>query len=152
MKRKFEVAITRTGTIIIEAETADEAFDKVLEMATADIDKNADGNLTGWEPSDVVEVGTNEYADANFINDKEKMRDFKELSKEEFLSSYSYLTKQEYDNTAREMLKKLYERLKQIDDELTLEYEDGETCWAANLEAEYEQTEELICKIESEIK
>lgn len=150
--KKFEVTITRTGSIVVEAETADEAFDKVLEMTTADIDKNADGSLTGWEPSDVEGVGTNEYADANFINDKEKMRDFKELSKKDFLLSYSYLTEQEYDNTAREMLKKLYERLKQIDDELALEYEDGETCWAANLEAEYEQTEELICKIESEMK
>ena len=56
------------------------------------------------------------------------------------------------DNMARKVLKKLYERLEQIDDELALEYEDGETCWAANLEAEYERTEELICKIESEIK
>ena len=107
--KKFEVTITRTGSIIVEAETADEAFDKVLEMAIADIDKNADGSLTGWEPSDVEGVGTNEYADANFINDKEKMRDFKELSKKDFLSSYSYLAEQEYDNTAREMLKKLYE-------------------------------------------
>lgn len=56
MKKKFEVTITRTGSIIVEAETADEAFDKVLEMTTADIDKSADGSLTGWEPSDVEEV------------------------------------------------------------------------------------------------
>ena len=34
-----------------------------------------------------------------FINDKEKMRDFKTLTKEEFLESYSYLTEEEYDNT-----------------------------------------------------
>lgn len=54
--KKFEVTITRTGSIIVEAETADEAFDKVFEMTTADIDKSADGNLTGWEPSDVEEV------------------------------------------------------------------------------------------------
>lgn len=113
MKKKFEVTITRTGSIIVEAETADEAFDRVLNMTTADIDRNADSNLTGWEPSDVEEVGTNEYADANFINDKEKMRDFKELSKKDFLLSYSYLTEQEYDNTAKEMLKKSYKRLKQ---------------------------------------
>lgn len=148
--KKFEVTITRTGSIVIEAETADEAFDKVLEMSNHDVE--IWGNLTGWEPSDVEEVGTNEYADANFINDKEKMRDFKELSKKDFLLSYSYLTEQEYDNTAKEMLKKSYKRLKQIDDELALEYEDGETCWAANLEAEYERTEKLICKIESEMK
>ena len=35
----------------------------------------------------------------NFLNDKEKMIDFKILTKEEFLKSYSYLTEEEYDNT-----------------------------------------------------
>jgi len=40
-----------------------------------------------------------EFKKANFISDAEKMRDFKELSKEEFLQSYSYLTEEEYDNT-----------------------------------------------------
>lgn len=39
----------------------------------------------------------------HFLSDAEKMRDFKELSKEEFLASYSYLTEAEYNNTAREM-------------------------------------------------
>ena len=34
-----------------------------------------------------------------FIDDKEKMRDFYELTKEEFLASYSYLTEEEYDAT-----------------------------------------------------
>ena len=56
LKKKFAVTITRTGSIVIEAETADEALDKVLEMTTADIDKSADGSLTGWEPSDVEEI------------------------------------------------------------------------------------------------
>lgn len=36
----------------------------------------------------------------NFVWDKEKIMDFKKLSKEEFLKSYSYLTEEEYDNTA----------------------------------------------------
>lgn len=35
----------------------------------------------------------------HFANDEEKMVDFKILSKEEFLSSYSYLTEEEYDLT-----------------------------------------------------
>lgn len=35
-----------------------------------------------------------------FLSDPEKMRDFRELSKEEFLFSYSYLTELEYDTTA----------------------------------------------------
>ena len=35
-----------------------------------------------------------------FTDDAEKMRDFYELTKEEFLQSYSYLTEDEYDATA----------------------------------------------------
>lgn len=35
----------------------------------------------------------------NFFDDKEKMKDFQEMSKEDFLKSYSYLTEQEYDET-----------------------------------------------------
>lgn len=44
-------------------------------------------------------VENEDFTDGNFIDDAEKMRDFKELSKEEFLKSYSYLTEAEYDNT-----------------------------------------------------
>lgn len=36
----------------------------------------------------------------HFADDAEKMIDFKALSKEEFLLSYSYLTEEEYDKTA----------------------------------------------------
>lgn len=35
----------------------------------------------------------------HFIYDNEKMQDFKTLTKEEFLKSYSYLSAKEYDNT-----------------------------------------------------
>ena len=35
----------------------------------------------------------------HFADDKEKMADFKILTKEEFLFSYSYLTEEEYDAT-----------------------------------------------------
>ena len=35
----------------------------------------------------------------DFTDDKEKMRDIKLLTKEEFLKSYSYLTEKEYDLT-----------------------------------------------------
>lgn len=34
-----------------------------------------------------------------FVDDGEKMRDFFDLTKEEFLESYSYLTEEEYDAT-----------------------------------------------------
>jgi hypothetical protein len=40
----------------------------------------------------------------NFIDDSEKMRDFMKLTKDEFLKSYSYLTEEEYDNTANLLL------------------------------------------------
>lgn len=42
-----------------------------------------------------------EFKMANFINDDEKMADFKILSKEEFLASYTYLTNEEYENTLK---------------------------------------------------
>ena len=41
------------------------------------------------------------FTDGNFLDDEEKMKDFYELTKEEFLASYSYLTEEEYDNTAK---------------------------------------------------
>lgn len=44
-----------------------------------------------------------DFINGNFIDDAEKMRDFKVLTKEEFLKSYSYLTEEEYDNTMKIM-------------------------------------------------
>ena len=35
----------------------------------------------------------------NFINDKEKMRDLLWLNRNQFLSTYSYITEEKYDNT-----------------------------------------------------
>ena len=40
-----------------------------------------------------------ELENTDFLDDEEKMADFKIQTKEEFLRSYSYLTEQEYDNT-----------------------------------------------------
>lgn len=42
-----------------------------------------------------------------FINDKCKISDMISLNKEEFLSSYGYLTEKEYDQTKQEILKSL---------------------------------------------
>ncbi len=39
----------------------------------------------------------------SFEDDEEKMNDFWELTKEEFLDSYSYLTEEEYDATVKVM-------------------------------------------------
>jgi hypothetical protein len=36
----------------------------------------------------------------NFINDVEKMHDFVRLTEKEFMTTYSYLTKEEYRNTS----------------------------------------------------
>ena len=38
----------------------------------------------------------------SFSDDEDKMKDFWNLSKENFLKSYSYLTEEEYDATAKE--------------------------------------------------
>ena len=40
----------------------------------------------------------------DFMGDAEKMFDFLQLSKDEFLKSYSYLTEEEYDLTAYRVL------------------------------------------------
>ena len=36
----------------------------------------------------------------NFTTDWEKMRDFFDITKKDFLASYSYITEEEYNNTA----------------------------------------------------
>lgn len=53
VEAEFEVTITRTGSIFVEAENEKQAFEKVLGMSTSEIDRQS--NLTGWEPSDSVE-------------------------------------------------------------------------------------------------
>ena len=52
-------------------------------------------------PDDIQIIEEPDFTDGNFIDDAEKMRDFKMLSKKEFLESYSYLTEAEYDNTMK---------------------------------------------------
>ena len=48
--------------------------------------------------NELEEMQENDHS-IDFYDDAEKMADFRMLSKEEFLKSYSYLTEQEYDNT-----------------------------------------------------
>lgn len=43
----------------------------------------------------------------NFIDDKEKMKDLFELSKDDFLKMYSYLKEEEYENTIDKLWKEL---------------------------------------------
>lgn len=50
----YDVTITRTGGICIEADTADEAVEKVIAMSAAEIEDHA--QLTGWEASDAKQL------------------------------------------------------------------------------------------------
>lgn len=56
-----------------------------------------------FKKSDVDRIeevySTRDSLDADFYDDKDKMRDFVKLSKSEFLRSYSYITEKAYDNT-----------------------------------------------------
>ena len=47
---KYNVTITRTGGIVVEAKSIEGAISKVAEMSKAQIEEKA--QLTGWEPSD----------------------------------------------------------------------------------------------------
>ncbi len=51
---------------------------------------------------------------SNFLREKEKTRDFYELSKEDFLYSYSYITEEEYDETLK-LFNKLKEEIREYD-------------------------------------
>lgn len=49
-------------------------------------------------------------------------------------------------------LEKAYKRLDEIDTELKHEYDKcGETCYASQLECEYERLEEQICEVEGRL-
>lgn len=58
-----------------------------------------------WEENKMYK--NNICGNCSFINDKEKMADFKVLTKEEFLESYSYLTEEEYELTVQEYKKRI---------------------------------------------
>ena len=57
----------------------------------------------------------------DFTTDWEKMRDYFQISKEEFLASYSYVTEAEYDAT-----KKVVEKKDALDKDLYEDLSDGE--------------------------
>lgn len=47
---KYDVTITRTGGITVDANSAEEALEKFNEMSAAEIEEHA--QLTGWEAGD----------------------------------------------------------------------------------------------------
>ena len=51
---KYEVTITRTGGIVVDAKSTEEAIEKVNEMSIRDIEAHA--QLTGWEASDAMKL------------------------------------------------------------------------------------------------
>ena len=57
----------------------------------------------------------------DFTTDWEKMRDYFQISREEFLASYSYVTEAEYDAT-----KKIVEKRDALDKDLYEDLSDGE--------------------------
>lgn len=57
---KYDVTITRTGSVTVDANSAEEALEKVSEMSTSEIEEHA--QLTGWEVSD-AELLDNEDED-----------------------------------------------------------------------------------------
>jgi hypothetical protein len=61
-----------------------------------------------WEGQDIQlweEEWNPEISHTDFCDDEEKMKDFEKLSKEDFLSSYSYITEEEYNLTRIEQKK-----------------------------------------------
>ena len=52
----------------------------------------------------------------SFIDDKEKMRDFADLSKEDFLNSYSYLNEDDYLATLKDIQMKIKKLKKEIEE------------------------------------
>lgn len=56
-----------------------------------------------------INVTPNNGAAHSFTDDYEKMQDFRELTKDEFLASYSYLSENEYNATAYEIAQRLSE-------------------------------------------
>ena len=63
--------------------------------------------LVNWDNEkqvrELMDEKMKEAKSLSFSDDLDKMRDFDSLTKEEFLDSYSYLTEQQYDATAREL-------------------------------------------------
>ena len=72
--------------------------DPIIEEAAAAAFDEACARCGSTEMLDVDAIFDEKLC---FVSDKEKMVDFGILSKDEFLASYSYLTKEEYDATAR---------------------------------------------------
>lgn len=74
-----------------------------VSETTLDDASNIVENFVKYLPNDFTDDATPNMQKlripTDFCDDEEKMEDFRNLSKDEFLSSYSYITEEEYNYT-----------------------------------------------------
>lgn len=81
----------------------------------------------------------------DFIDDKEKMRDFFSMSKDSFLSSYSYLSEEEYDATVNKLnsMNKKLEFQNKVYELKVGTYEDGKFLKVSIIDKDTKQEKEI---------
>jgi len=81
----------------------------------------------------------------DFIDDKEKMKDFFAMSKDSFLSSYSYLSEEEYDATVNKLnsMNKKLEFQNKVYELKVGTYEDGKFLKVSIIDKETKQEKEI---------
>ncbi|MBQ2938548.1 MAG: hypothetical protein IJE05_06740 [Clostridia bacterium] len=81
----------------------------------------------------------------DFIDDKEKMKDFFAMSKDSFLSSYSYLSEEEYDATVNKLnsMNKKIEFQNKVYELKVGTYEDGKFLKVSIIDKETKQEKEI---------
>ena len=84
--------------------------------------------------------------DNDFTDDFEKVRDLLHLSKDEFLSEYSYLTENEYENTVSKILSYVKTRVKSRKSLKEKRKQNPDEYRKANLEYYYKNKEEILRK------
>ena len=96
----------------IEEIAIDFAYDRYCrDHKIADADPGLKGYISRYVQDEWMKLG-------NFADDEEKMRDFRELTKAQFLESYSYLTEEEYDNTMKIEMESCYDEIGRCIDHL----------------------------------
>lgn len=86
---------------------------------------------------------------ADFTDDFEKVRDLLHLSKEEFLTSYSYITETEYENTVGKILSYVKTRVNTREKLKAKRKENPEIYRKENLKYYYKNREEILKKRKS---
>ena len=100
---------------IIEYTKKQEIIDEEMEEILQDLKDFEDNTIVAINYDNGMGY-TIDYWDESFIDDEEKYIDFLNLSKEEFLKMYSYVTEEEYNNTMIDWVNDTLERY--TDDEI----------------------------------